>query len=112
MNRPLIPFAVLLLVSLATSAWGADVKDKTAFCARQAQDITNEIVQKILPDLGSEQRNRVEAAADRACMKLITADPNLAGQSAGDGSTDWFTKYVLSGKPANKPGNQRLRDLK
>jgi hypothetical protein len=102
---------VLLLAALATPSL-AQQPDNTVFCKKQAQDITREIVKLVLPDLSADQRTRVQAAAVQACLKLITADPGLAQSAKKNSSADWFTNYVLHGKPADKPGNRRLEHLK
>ena len=104
-------YTIVLLAALAIPCL-AQQPDNTAFCKKQAQDITRQIVKLVLPDLSADQRTRVQSAAVQACLNLITADPGLARSAEKNSSADWFTNYVLHGKPADKPGNKRLEHLK
>ena len=83
-----------------------------AYCELQARSITQQIVQSVLPNLDEGQRARVQAAADTACLRLLAKDPGIQAQSGNGKSTDWFTNYILHGKPPDKPGNKRLEHLK
>lgn len=100
----------LLAAVLVQPCFAANTE--AAYCEKQARDITLQIVKSVLPGLNAAQRVRVQAAAKQACLHLVTADPELQKQASNSKSTDWFTNYILHGKPADKPGNKRLEHLK
>lgn len=100
----------LLAASLVRPCLAANTN--AAYCEKQAREITQQIVKSVLPDLSADQRARVQTAANQACLHLVTTDPKLREQASNSKSSDWFTNYVLHGKPADKPGNKRLEHLK
>jgi hypothetical protein len=111
MNFTRRAYVAVLLIAISAPCLARQA-DKTAFCEKQAQDITQQIVKLVLPDLSAGQRTRVQTAATQACLRLIAADPALAQTTKNTTSTDWFTNYILHGKPPDKPGNKRLEHLK
>ncbi|MDZ7736746.1 MAG: hypothetical protein U5P41_12095 [Gammaproteobacteria bacterium] len=80
-------------------------------CLAQAQELAMSADNDIFPDMNAEQRGRLQQLAAEVCAKhpADTVAADKAWTQADDDDRDWFTEYVLEGKPADKPGNHRLQ---
>ena len=89
-------------------------------CRNQAIELANQIKRDVVTDLDREQANSIIQLSTRLCRqafsKVSDAQPEQTvsktepKKEEGD-SRDWFTDHVLTGEPADKEGNQRLKRM-
>lgn len=101
----------LPILSVALLLTGTAHADAPDYCKDQARELTMTAWNEILPDMTASQRSDLQALAVDICTRHAGAaadEIDAARSSEAGGDSDWFTDYVLEGKPADKPGNRRL----
>jgi len=71
-----------------------------------AHELTMTASNEALPHLSAAERSELQELASVICARHLTDITRPAAEETGSG--DWFTEYVLKGKPTDKPGNRRL----
>jgi len=74
-------------------------------CQTMARELTMTAWSEVLPDLSAAKRSELQELASEICARHLADDSQPVAKENGG---DWFTEYVLEGKPADKPGNRRL----
>jgi hypothetical protein len=109
---------LLLLTVIAVNVHAESVDDTIGkACLKQAVSLTQQLKTDIYPDMDKEQANKIIRLSTENCKQQFAAKENQQVVSQGTGekneskSTDWFTEKVLSGEPAGKAGNKRLKRM-
>ena len=111
---------VLLLVVFSPLAHAGD-NPVDINCRNQAIELATRIRQDVVTDLDRDQANSIIQLSTRLCKQAFAKqaesqpEPVVSrteNKKAEDGeSRDWFTEHVLTGEPADKDGNKRLKRM-
>lgn len=110
---------ILLFLPLIIFSVHAESVDETIgnACLKQAVSFTQQLKTDVYTDMNREQANKIIQLSTENCKQQFAAIKNqqVVSQATEEKkeskSTDWFTERVLSGEPADKAGNKRLKRL-
>lgn len=110
---------LLLLVLFVVSHAHAEAVDETISntCMKQAVAFAQQLKAEIYTDMNREQASKIIRLSSENCKQHFSAAENrqaisqTTDEKKTAGATDWFTEKVLSGEPADKPGNKRLKRM-
>lgn len=107
----LLPFTVLNI--------HAETVDETIDmnCQKQAVALAQQLKADIYTDMNKDQASKIIRLSAQHCKQQFAAKESMEVLSKADEeksdskSSDWFTEKVLSGEPAEKAGNKRLKRM-
>ena len=110
---------IVLLLPVFSTVVFADDNPVDNNCRSQAIELANQIKRDVVTDLDREQANSIIQLSTRLCRQAFSKSPDAqpeqtvskAEPKTEEDSRDWFTDYVLTGEPADKEGNKRLKRM-
>lgn len=107
--------AAILLLSRAVVA-DNDPAAVNNHCLDHARKVVDDLHREVFNDMTADQSRQTESLIIENCLHQFIPEKNTAAKTAGAteevSDDDWFTRYVLEGEGADKPGNRRLERLR
>lgn len=84
-------------------------------CRDHAIHVAEDIRREVFDRMNEKQYRQTESLIIDNCLRRFVSGGEGEAMSTGaveEEESDWFTRYVLEGKGADKPGNRRLERMR